>query len=40
MKYIGQSKTIEGVIFHYVNKNHKVSSDYYSRDELDKWAKR
>lgn len=34
--YIGQTKTPEGIIFHYVGKNHKVESDYYTREELDK----
>lgn len=32
--YIGQTKTILGVIFHYAGKNKKVSSIYYTNKEL------
>lgn len=32
--YIGQTKTIEGVMFHYSGDDHTVESTYYSNLEL------
>lgn len=37
-QYIGQQKTLGGIIFHYVKQNRKVESMFYTNRELKEFA--
>ena len=38
MLYVGQTKTLTGVMFHYANEDHVVESLFYTNKELDTMA--